>query len=58
MILQNAIETILATGKISFRELQMLQTAMLDGTNCDRLQTERIRTIHDRLNRGFIQVAC
>ncbi|MEM9539243.1 MAG: hypothetical protein AAGA60_06980 [Cyanobacteria bacterium P01_E01_bin.42] len=50
MILRNTIETILATGKIDLHELQTLQRAMLDGTKCDRQQTERIRTIQDRLN--------
>ncbi|MGK7928850.1 MAG: hypothetical protein AB4290_27045 [Spirulina sp.] len=57
-MIQNAIETILATGKISLRELQTIQQALLEDANLDRQQNESIRTIRDRLNMGLIQVAC
>ncbi|MEA5470301.1 hypothetical protein [Spirulina sp. 06S082] len=56
MNLQSSIEKIFATGKITLRDRQVLQNALLNDSALTHEQSDRVRAIYDRVRMGFIRV--
>ncbi|MGK7925310.1 MAG: hypothetical protein AB4290_08700 [Spirulina sp.] len=56
MTLQTSIEKIFATRKITLHDRQILQNALLHDSSLTREQSDRVRTIYDRIRMGFIQI--
>ncbi|MBP0017309.1 MAG: hypothetical protein J7647_07095 [Cyanobacteria bacterium SBLK] len=54
--LQTSIEKIFATGKITLSDRQILQNALLHDSSLTQEQSDRVRTIYDRVRMGFIRV--
>ncbi|MEM9540035.1 MAG: hypothetical protein AAGA60_11120 [Cyanobacteria bacterium P01_E01_bin.42] len=54
--LQTSIDKIFATRKITLRDRQILQNAILHDSSLTREQSDRVRTIYDRVRMGFIRV--